>query len=729
LPETGKRTGVIKTLLQWRLIPASFALISLLAAAFLVTSIDQPFQQPVPAVQTTATEATINTGSQGDVTVHTHDYAGDLIILNKNQQGRLTLMSDVEKNLLLGFAEEQNLRPVWRSYQTTADLFQYLDNNADNIIITSPDNPEIEFDDPIKYTLPWGISSQQVVVRSGSQQLSSITDLATRQVAIKKSSPAWPELRDLADKNPGMDLQVIPEQASTDTVLTRVTSGYYDMAVLDNFSLEKRLPEFLGLEIALTLGGERIMSWAVKSASGSLHQSLNVFLYKNHLKLNLARIYKGDLPALQKRKVLRLITYQNPVNYYLDNGKLKGFEYELLERFAKNHGMRLGVVVANSHTEMAQMLIKGQGDVVAASLPRGSFTSAAGIAYTRSYGFSTPVVIGRSLDYPLLDSRDLAGRRIVLPAESPYRSLLKRLRTSGLNFELVQAGAGLNTAATLYRVSQGEYDLTVIGSNQVNSEFEGHLNLKSHFALSEPTPEAWVVRADATMLLKALNDYIEKEYRKGFYNVLLAKYIENPAKFGNRNLMSDISRLSPYDDLVHKYAEQYGFDWRLIVAQMYQESHFNPDAVSYAGAEGLMQLTPDTGDLLGIKDLNDPDASIYGGIKYMSYLRGRFEDDLLMEDRTWFTLAAYNAGYNRVKRARWLAERMGLDKNKWFDNVERAMVALARPYRKDGELVQYCRCGQTAHYIRDIRTLYNNYVRLTQSVRLAADMITADKDS
>ena len=113
----------------------------------------------------------------------------------------------------------------------------------------------------------------------------------------------------------------------------------------------------------------------------------------------------------------------------------------------------------------------------------------------------------------------------------------------------------------------------------------------------------------------------------------------------------------------------------------------------------------------------------------MAYLRGRFEDDFLMEDRTWFTLAAYNAGYNRVKRARWLADKMGLNKNKWFDNVERAMVALARPYRKDGELVQYCRCGQTAHYIRDIRTLYNNYVRLTQAVRLAADSLIADKDS
>lgn len=718
----------MSTLLPRHLVSVFIILILSMVAFFLLISASQPISRPEPAGKIRITQGTAsNTGPAG-LESPAHHYTGDLVILSKRQPGRLAVVSDVEKKLLTGFAAEQNLRPIWTPYQSTAELFRLLNHETGNIIITSLDNSDIEFDDPIEYTLPWGISSQQVVVRSGSQRISSIDDLTTRQVAVKQSSPVWSELRGLAAKNPGMDLLLIPEQTSADRVLAKVSNGFYDLAVLDNFSLEKNLPQHLDLEVALTLGDEKVMTWAVKSSSGSLQKTLNQFLYKNHLKLNVAKIYRGDLPDLQQRKVLRLITYQGPINYYLDNGRLQGFEYELLERFAQNNGMRLGVVIAGSHEEMADMLAGGQGDIVAASLPRGSFSDTDGIAYTRSYGYSTPVVIGRSLDYPLLDVRDLAGRRIVLPAESPYRPLLQRLQRSGVDFDLVQAGAGLNTAATLSRVSRGEYDLTVIGSNQINSEFAGHLNLKSHFALSEPLPESWVVRADATLLLKALNDYIDREYRKGFYNVLFAKYIDSPAPFTDESLMANASRLSPYDDVVRKYAEQYGFDWRLIVAQMYQESRFNPDAVSYAGAEGLMQLTPDTGDLLGIKDLNDPDKSIYGGVKYMSYLRGRFEDNLQMEDRTWFTLAAYNAGYNRVKRARWLAERMGLDKNRWFDNVERAMLALARPYRKNGELTRYCRCGQTAHYIRDIRTLYNNYVRLTQSVRLASDMLTADKD-
>ena len=105
----------------------------------------------------------------------------------------------------------------------------------------------------------------------------------------------------------------------------------------------------------------------------------------------------------------------------------------------------------------------------------------------------------------------------------------------------------------------------------------------------------------------------------------------------------------------------------------------------------------------------------------MHYLRGKFENELMLEDRLWFSLAAYNAGYGRVHRARLLAEEMNLDQNKWFDNVEKAMLRLATPYQKDGETVRNCRCGQTVVYVRNIKTLYNNYVRLTRDLKTVSN--------
>ena len=112
----------------------------------------------------------------------------------------------------------------------------------------------------------------------------------------------------------------------------------------------------------------------------------------------------------------------------------------------------------------------------------------------------------------------------------------------------------------------------------------------------------------------------------------------------------------------------------------------------------------------------------------MDYLRDKFVEEELSEDRIWFSLAAYNAGYNRVQRARKLAKQMNLDSNKWFDNVELAMMAMARPVWKDGELARNCRCGQTVVYVRDIRTLYNNYVRLTRSARTVSTHLPGNRD-
>ena len=635
--------------------------------------------------------------------------AKPLIILIKDVSGYLRPQA-VERSMLTEFAAAARLRPVWIPYRSKADLSRLMRNVVGDLVITGLDEAGADFDQLVAYTLPWGIAGQQLVSRSGREVINTNADLRNRQIACKQSSPSWPELQVMADTIPGLVLQIIPEQVDTDAVLARVSAGHYDLAVVDALTLEQKLPEFHDLEVVYKLGKERPIAWAVRSESATLRDSLNRFLYINHLKLNVARSYREDLPALQKRNVLRLITYPGPVNYYLRNGQLSGFEYELLDRFARNKGMRLAVVPAGSYEEMAALLIEGRGDVIAAFLPQGSYPQDQ-IAFTRYYGFSTPVVIGRKLDYPLLDRRDLQGRRLVLPAESPYRPALEQLRQSGVQFELV--GTDLNTAATLQQVAAGEYDLTVIGSHQINAEFSGQTNLTSHFPLSEPAPLAWAVRAEASGLLSALNAYIESEFRQEFYNNLAVKYIDNPAP-QDRALLAQSGRLSPYDEIVRKYAEQYDFDWRLIIAQMYVESRFNPVATSAVGAVGLMQLTEETAAPLGVTDLRDPDSSIQGGIKYLADLRERFDHNLLMENRTWFTLAAYNAGYGRVQRARRWAERMGLDKDKWFDNVEQAMLAMSRPYRKDGELIRDCSCGQTTHYVRELRTLYNNYVRLTQ---------------
>lgn len=646
---------------------------------------------------------------------------GKLRILVQGSSKRFPQRRNAQPRLILQYAKEQGLTPVWITRDQRNLSGRYLLNGTADVVVTTKRSLDPELRDQLSVTQPWGNSREQLVVRRKGNRITRIEDLATRQVALKRSSPVWPRLQKVSRHNLGMDIIAIPENMDDEAILQNVASGRYDVAAMDSLTLETSLPRYPDLKVALNLGRDRLMVWAVRADSVKLYRSLKLFLNKKHLELAIARFYREDLPQLKQRKLLRLITYQSPVNYFFDKGKLKGFEYELLKRFARNNKMRLDVVIASSHKEMQNLLLQGKGDLIAASLPADNYGKTGKVDYTQPYNYAAPVIIGRKYDYPLLDIRDLGGRHIVLSAESPYRKELERVKARGIDVEVVNAVQGKTTEETLSLVADGIYDLTVIGSHQLNAELIRHLNLKAHFTLTDPSPHVWVVRHGDTRLLSALNDFINKEFRRGFYNVLYAKYIENPLLYkNNAPLLASTENLSPYDVIVHKYAEQYGFDWRLIVAQMYQESQFDPEAVSRAGAEGLMQLLPETAQLLGITDLSDPDNSIHAGIKYLAYLRNRFEEALIPEDRIWFTLAAYNAGYNRVKRARRLADEMGLDGDRWFDNVEAAMLALSRPYKRDGAVIRYCRCGQTAHYIREIRTLYNNYVRITRSLRIAS---------
>jgi membrane-bound lytic murein transglycosylase F len=148
---------------------------------------------------------------------------------------------------------------------------------------------------------------------------------------------------------------------------------------------------------------------------------------------------------------------------------------------------------------------------------------------------------------------------------------------------------------------------------------------------------------------------------------------------------------------------------------MYQESRFNPSAKSWAGARGLMQVMPRTAKELGIENLKDPEQGIIAGVRYMAWLRERFEPELSVRDRMWFALAAYNAGAGHVRDARRLARRQGLEPNRWFDNVEKAMLLLSKNKYAKHAAHGYVRGSEPVNYVRQIRDRYQAYLKLTDN--------------
>jgi membrane-bound lytic murein transglycosylase F len=147
---------------------------------------------------------------------------------------------------------------------------------------------------------------------------------------------------------------------------------------------------------------------------------------------------------------------------------------------------------------------------------------------------------------------------------------------------------------------------------------------------------------------------------------------------------------------------------------MYQESRFNPKARSEVGARGLMQLMPRTAKAMGVKNASDPALNIKGGIKYLDWLRDRFDSDLPISERLWFTLASYNAGAGHVHDARRLARQMGYDPNRWFDHTEKAMLLLMKKEYASKARFGYVNGVEPVNYVRDIRERFEAYVELSR---------------
>ena len=135
----------------------------------------------------------------------------------------------------------------------------------------------------------------------------------------------------------------------------------------------------------------------------------------------------------------------------------------------------------------------------------------------------------------------------------------------------------------------------------------------------------------------------------------------------------------PYKDLIRREAKRHGFDWRLIAATIYQESHFNPHARSHTGVRGLMQLTLETAAELGIENRLDPEASVQGGVQYLADIYARF-DDIQGLDRMLFTLASYNVGYGHVRDAQQIARDLDLPPDKWSSLKETLPLLRQRKY-------------------------------------------------
>ena len=412
--------------------------------------------------------------------------------------------------------------------------------------------------------------------------------------------------------------------------------------------------------------------------------------------------------ALQKIRAsgeITVLTRNNAHCYYVYRGEPMGFEYDLAKAFSEYLHVKLKVVTP-TWEGLIQGLEEGKGDFVAASM---SITKSRlkKVGFSESYLPVQQYVI-LNKDDPAQKISDLAGRTVCVRKGTTYEELLKQLKSKGLNIK-IRLYDDMPTGELIRMVAEKEIGATVSDSHIALLNRRYYPEARIAFPLGKPSELAWAVKKGEKRLLGQINNFFDKIKEDGTFDRIYAEYFANVEDFDYVDLKRYYRRLETrlprYRDAIQKAAKKYGFDWRLIAAMIYQESHFNPRARSYTGVRGLMQVTLDTAKEVGIQSRLDPEQSILGGVRYLKKSYDKFEG-VPEPDRLLMALASYNVGYRHVQDAQKIVKEQHNDPNSWADLKEALPLLCRRKYYKKSSS-GYCRGREAVRYVDNIITYYD----------------------
>ena len=413
---------------------------------------------------------------------------------------------------------------------------------------------------------------------------------------------------------------------------------------------------------------------------------------------------------------LRVVTRSSPTSYSISPDGPTGPEYDLVRAFAEELGVALLMESVDSVSEIIPLILSGQAHM-----------AAAGLTVTDSrrehLHFGHPYEsVDVHLIYKLGTGRprsieDILGRSIEIVASSSHVDILEELKLDYPELSWTE-NADVEFADLLTKVAMGEVELTVADSPDFNIQRHFYPDLRVALDLYVDDQIAWAFpRRNADSLLARADDFLISADRAGMLDRVHDRYYGHTKKYdyvGTRNFIRHYeSRLPRYRAMFEQAGEEWGVDWRLLAAIGYQESHWRAGAVSPTGVRGIMMLTQDTADYLGIDDREDPANSIAGGAQYYSRQTERVADTVGEPDRTWMALAAYNVGFNHVKDARMIVEWQGGDPDTWVD-MSAALPLLAQRKWYSQVPYGYARGWEPVLYVNNIRAYYNILIWLTE---------------
>ncbi len=434
-----------------------------------------------------------------------------------------------------------------------------------------------------------------------------------------------------------------------------------------------------------------------------------------------------DLTEIQTDGKLRALIAYSATSYFLYRGQPMGYEYELLKRLADDLGVELELHVSRDLDEMLNELKKGTVDIVAHGLAITAERKQE-VAFSEFLYITEQVLVQRKpegwrqmtrdqiKEGMISDPIELIGDTVSVRKNSSYFKRIRNLsREIGGEIVIDTLRGNITTDEIIKMVADGEIKYTLADKNlaSINASYYPDLDVEVPLSFSQRI--AWALRPGSKDLLKATNMWIQKEKKQDDYYVIYNKYFKNKRNFRRRVNSPFYSlnqkQISRFDPIIKENSRKLGWDWRLLASLIYQESRFDPEAQSWSGAKGLMQLMPDTAEELGVTATADAGEVIRAGTRYLGQLYENFSHIADSVQRIKFTLASYNCGYSHVLDAQNLAQVKGLKDTVWDGNVAEMILALSFPQNYNHEVVKfgYVRGLEPFQYVEQIFQRYDHY--------------------
>lgn len=427
-------------------------------------------------------------------------------------------------------------------------------------------------------------------------------------------------------------------------------------------------------------------------------------------------IVHDDLEQIIEDGELVVLTINSYASYFNYKEVPMGFQYELAQGFAKSLGVELKVKVYNSEVELVDALLNDEGDLIAYNLGITNERKKE-LIFCGKENVYHQVLVQRNDDEIVNDVTQLVGKEIyVMPGKYLTRleNLNQELGGGIIIHEMKQDSISNEDLITM--VAEGKIDYTVTNDElaKINKTYNPNLNVDLEISFDQRS--SWAVRKTSPRLAEVADKWHKENVNSAEYQASARRYFELDKHVPQGSILSlSDGRISHYDDLFRKYAKVINWDWRLLAALAYTESNFNPKAVSWAGAKGLMQLMPVTARAFGVPPgmEADPEQSIKAAVKYLGQLQNIFSKVKIEDEKIMFVLAAYNAGIGHVFDAMALTEKYGKDKYLWEGNVAVYMLLKNKeeyyedPVCKNG----YFRGTETYNFVRDVRMRADEYIK------------------